>query len=334
MTLRELIYDASELNAGAARLTAVSELKKSVPDRETPRELFDHLKMDLHPAERTTVAQVLGFHGSAIRFPEVAAALLERARQEEDVIALRAMMFALRGCDGVTQFLNHRDGGVVLEAVVSAPAKTQSLQALLHAGFKGMSDFCFEALCGRLPEFKDIVSHVVAFLMTAEFREAGKLFDIRVQRVFAELDQAILFEALVDVRGELERTYQKIWPGIWRRERQRRLLEQFVNMLGTHEVDGRLIEVVLSRVVIDEQTYADYVRIVRTLLGVLSTKAALSWIKACKKLGENADRTLLSRLAEALVRGAPLIVEEAQAVLAIWEPQLPGVRMKAFHAAR
>ena len=67
MTLRELIYDASELNASAARLTAVSELKKSVPDRETARELFDHLKKDLHPAERTIVAQVLGFHGSVSR---------------------------------------------------------------------------------------------------------------------------------------------------------------------------------------------------------------------------------------------------------------------------
>ena len=67
--------------------------------------------------------------------------------------------------------------------------------------------------------------------MTAEFREAGKLFDIRVQRIFAQLDQAILFEALVDVRGELERTYQQIWPGIWRRERQRRLLSSLSKCL-------------------------------------------------------------------------------------------------------
>jgi hypothetical protein len=35
-----------------------------------------------------------------------------------------------------------------------------------------------------------------------------------------------------------------------------------------------------------------------------------------------------------LVRTSPLVIDEAQAVLGKWESQLPGVRMKAFHAAR
>jgi hypothetical protein len=337
MTLREQIHAASELNASASRLLAVAELKASALDREVARELCDYLQDDLHPAERTTVAQVLGFHKSATRFSEVGAALHAQAELEDDVIALRALVFALQGCEAVTQFLTHRDEGVVLEAVVNAPANTQSLQALLHVAFEGLQNRPFEALCGRLADFEDIVPHVVAFLMTAEFREGGGRFDDRVRHVFSELPQPLLFEALVDVRGDLERTYKQIWPGIWRRERQRRLLEQFVEMLANHEVDSQLIEVVLSRVVADEQSYGDYVRIVRGLLGVFNTKAALTWIAACKRLGEKADRTLLSRLAETLVtlvRSAPLIVDEAQAVLALWEPQLPGVRMKAFHAAR
>ena len=337
MTLREQIYTASERNDTASRLQAVSDLKLCAINRETARELCEYLRGDLHPAERTTVAQVLGYHKSAVRFPEVGAALHDWAKREEDVIALRALVFALQGCDAVVDFFHHRDAGVVLEAVVNAPANTLCLQALLQAGFDGLPERPFGALCNRLAEFDDIVSHVIAFLMTHEFQEVGAVFDQRVRQIFARLPQDILFDGLVDVRGELERTYNTIWPGIWRRERQRRLLEQFVQTVGENGVEAALVTEVLNRVVAQEQSYEHYVRFVRALLGVLNTKSALAWITECEQLGKKADRALLSRLAETLVTlvgCSPLIVEEAQAVLAKWEPQLPGVRMKAFHAAR
>lgn len=337
MTLREQIYAASERNATASRLQAVVALKTCVVDRELARELCEYLQGDLHPAERTTVAQILGYHKSAARFPEVAAVLHDRAKREEDVIALRGLVFALQGCDVVAEFLANGDDGVVLEAVVNAPANTLCLQALLKASFDGLGERPFVALCCRLPEFENIVSHVVAFLMTAEFRTVDETFDTRVRQIFVQLPQDGLFDTLVDVRGELERTYKTIWPGIWRRERQRRLLEQFVQAVGENGVEGALVTEVLNRVVANEQSYEHYVRFVRALLGVLNTKLALDWIATCEQLGQKADRALLSRLAETLVTlvgCSPLIVEEAQAVLAKWEPQLPGVRMKAFHAAR
>ncbi|MBT5831678.1 MAG: hypothetical protein HOH77_15940 [Candidatus Latescibacteria bacterium] len=337
MTLREQIYQASELNSSNTRLTAVAALKDRMMDRDTALELCDYLRADLHPAERTTVAQVLGFHKAAVRFSYLGAVLHAQAKQETDPIALRALIFALRDFDAVIDLLEHRAEGVAREVVLYAPANTQSLQPFLKASFNGLADRTFEAFCCRLSEFEDIESHVLAFLMTAEFREVGQKFDARVRQVFAEVDQAILFEVLIDVRGELERTYKTIWPGIWQRERQRRLLEQFVQMVGESGVDDALIERVFLRVVSDEKSYGDYVRFVRALLGVLNTKAALAWITACDRLGQKADRALLSRLAETLVtlvKNAPLIVDEAQAVLGKWESQLPGVRMKAFHAAR
>jgi len=337
MTLREQIHAASERNRDESRLAAVSSFKARVLDRETARELCEYLQGDLYPAERTVVAQVLGYHKGAVRFPEVGAALHAQAERESDVIALRALVFALQGCDAVTQFLNNRDVGVVLEAVIGAPAHTISLQALLLSAFNGLPNRPFEALCCRLMAFEDIVPHVVAFLMTAEFKDVGKVFDERVRQIFAMLPQLALFESLIDVRGELERTYKTIWPGIWRRERQRRLLEQFVETIAGQGAGVALIDGVLNRVVVDEQSYGHYVRFVRAFLGVLNTKMALAWISACDLLGEKADRARLSRLAETLVtlvKASPLIIDEAQAVLGKWEAQLPGVRMKAFHAAR
>ena len=338
MTLLEQINAASERNNQESRLEAVANFKARGLDRETARELCEYLQGDLHPAERTVVAQVLGYHKAAVRFPEVGAALHAQAERESDVIALRALVFALQGCDVITQFLSARDVRVVLEAVIQAPTNTISLQALLQSAFNGgLPNRPFGALCCRLNAFDDIVPHVVAFLMTAEFKDVGLGFDERVLQIFAVLPQVILFESLIDVRGELERTYKTIWPGIWRRERQRRLLEQFVEMVARRGSDVALVESVLHRVVGDEQSYGHYVRFVRALLGVLNTKMALAWIAACDTLGKKADRALLSRLAETLitlVKTSPLIIDEAQAVLGKWESQLPGVRMKAFHAAR
>jgi hypothetical protein len=337
MTLREQIYAASERNGDVSRLAAISAFKARALDRETARDLCDCLQGDLSPAERTVVAQILGYHKVAVRFPEVGTALYALAERENDIIALRALVFALQGCDVVTHFLSARNVGVVLEAVIGAPVHTLSLQALLFSAFNGLPNRPFEALCGRLLAFENIVPHVVAFLMTAEFKDVGQAFDERVRQIFAVLPKGTLFESLIDVRGELERTYKTIWPGIWRRERQRRLLEQFVEMIAEKGADDVLIDGIFNRVMSDEQSYGHYVRFVRAFLGVLNTKMALAWIATCDVWGEKADRALLSRLAETLitlVRTSPLIIDEAQAVLGKWEPQLPGVRMKAFHATR
>lgn len=337
MTLHEQIREASELNGGATRLQAVQVLKQWKFTQAFALELCALFQEGLHPAERTVIAQVLGFHQAAKRLPEVAAILHDFAQKEEDGIALRALVFALRGSDLVTQFVGHRDPRVALEAIIQAPATTLNLEVLLKAAFSGLPTRCVDALCLRLTEFDDIVPHIVAFLMTAEFRDAGSTFDGIVSALFSALPQADLCVALVDVRGELERTYKTIWSGIWRRERQRRLLELFLDVAGKGGVEEETVLVVLNRIVADETTYENYVRFVRSLLAVLNTKSALIWIASCKGVAQTKDRNQLSRLAEtliSLVKSSPLIAEEALALLSEWEPQLPGVRMKAFHATR
>jgi hypothetical protein len=337
MALRDQIHAASERNTSGARLEAVAVLKAQVPTRNTVLELCELIRSDLHPAERAAVAQVLGFHRCCTRFPDVGALICEYAQEEKDPMALRAMIFALRGCEGVTKFVNHRGEGVALEVVLNSPTDTASLQVLLQAAFGALPETAFDVFCGRLKGFANTAPHLVALLMTLEWSGIGEFVKQRVRRAFGELSQEVLFEALIDVRGEIERTYKSIWPGIWRRESQRHLLEHFLEMLGSKGVDRVLIDTVLKGVVADEGRYGDYVRFVRSLVGVLNTRAALDWIAACDRMGEKADRALLSRLAETLVclvGNAPLVAAETQAVLAKWEHQLPGVRMKAFHAAR
>lgn len=337
MTLREQIKEASELNRRVTRLQAVQLLKEWKFTQAFALELCTLFQEGLHPAERTVIAQVLGYHQAAKRLPEVAAILHNFAQKEDDGIALRALVFALQGSDIVTQFVGHRDPRVALEAIIQAPATTPNLEALLKAVFSGLPTRSVDAFCLRLTEFDDIVPHIVAFLMTAEFRDAGSSFDGIVSAVFGSLPQADLCVALVDVRGELERTYKTIWPGIWRRERQRRLLELFLEVVGRGGVEEETVLVVLNRIVTDETTYENYVRFVRSFLAVLNTKSALIWIASCQTLAQKKDRDQLSRLAEtlvSLVKSSPLIAEEALALLSEWEPQLPGVRMKAFHATR
>lgn len=337
MTLHEQIHLASELNTSGRRIEAVQALKDLAVGRDLAIELCDLIHHgDLHPSERATVMQVLGYHRVARKFADVCAILHEQAQKEKDLITLRACIFALQGCDCVTDFLVKRDVSVALEVAIYLPANTDSLQVVLQESFGGLAQRPFEVLCGRLNEFENIVPHVVSFLMTAEFKAVDKQFEERVCAIFGVLQQASLFEALADIQGEIERSYKTIWPGIWQRERQRKLLELFVKMVSEQGAQESLIDAVVQRVVAVEQSYERYVRFVRSLLSVLNTRCSLQWIAACESLGQKGDRALLSRLAETLivlVKHSPLIVAEAQAVLGQWESQLPGVRMKAFHAA-
>ena len=203
--------------------------------------------------------------------------------------------------------------------------------------FRGVSDRVAQAMCVQMSKFESPEGRVVACLMAVEEGHFSGQFDQRVLLVFRGLIQATLLDALTDVSGEIERTYQTIWPGIWRREQQRRLLGLFVQSVHGEGASPGLVQVLADRIGHDGAFYTRYVRFVRSLLLGLSVEDAQVLIAACKKVGVNANRDSLSRLAETLVilvRGRPDVGSEVHDLLGVWEQYLPGIQMQAFHAGR
>ena len=334
-TLVALIYQASELNNGATRLDAVKCLKELSVTREMAHELCDLLVAHEHPAVRTAVAQVLGCHRVCARFGEVKAELLRRAQNEADLLGLQGLFFALRNTDGVLAFFAHECDDVCIEAVIGVPVVDLGLQALLDGVVGKTTDAVAWAMCEQLSRFSDITPNLVACLMAKV--KLYDNFDERALLLFKKVPQVELLDALTDVSGEIERTYQTIWPGIWRREQQKRLLAVFVALIAQMGASKALVEMLVQRVSQDAEFYGRYLRFVRTLIAELEYDDAVSLVDLCAVVGEKSDRECLSRLAEVLVEVAgrvPKVADRVLDTLGRWEVHLPGVRLKAFHARR
>lgn len=335
--LGALLHQASELNDQAERLEAICELKALRLDRAGAHLLCDRLGSDTHPAVRTLAAQVLGYHRAALRFCEVEAELLRCANCETDPLTLRALVFALRDAHGILNFFSFSQEDVVIEAVAGTPLDDGGLQALLEGIFGGVSDAVAQGMCAQMSKFENPEGSVVACLMALDDAHVAAQFDQRVLLVFRMLAQATLLDALTDVSGEIERTYQTIWPGIWRREQQRRLLGLFVQSLHTEGASPEFVQMLCERIGHDGAFYTRYVRFVRSLLLAFNLEDALALVAACERIGRDASRDCLSRLAEALVvlvRGRADVASVVQDLLGVWEQHLPGIQMQAFHASR
>jgi hypothetical protein len=335
--LDALVHQASELNDEVGRLKAISELKALRLDRAGAHLLCDLLRSDTHPAVRTLAAQGLGYHRAALRFSEVEAELLRRADRESDPLTLRALVFALRDTHGILRFFSFNQENVVIEAVAGTPHDDVGLQALLGGIFGGVPDRVAQAMCVQMSKFESSEGGVVACLMAVDAVETAMQFEQRVLLAFRMLVQATLLDALTDVSGEIERTYQTIWPGIWRREQQRRLLEMFVQSVHTEGASKGLVQMLCERIGHDGAFYTRYVRFVRSLLLGFNLEDAQALVVACERVGCDANRDCLSRLAEALVvlvRGRPDVASAVQGLLGVWEQHLPGIQMQAFHASR
>ena len=333
--LKELIYAASVLNEDSDRLDAVDALKKQRLTRVAAQMLCDFLGVHEHPAIRTVVAQVLGYHHACVHFPEIYAEILRRSQQERDPLALQALVYALRNTEGVFVFLDHAIEAVAIEAVMGVPVTDEGLRALLGGILRDVSGRVARAMCTHLARFDGITESVVACLMAES--EPIRDFDQRALLLFDVVPHAPLFDALTDVSGDLERTYQSIWPGIWRREQQRRLLGVFVASVVARGASGALIQLLAERVGLDAHFYNRYIRFVRSLVSRFCAADAQELVVACRRIGAQADRESLSRLSELLVclaGGEADVTVLVQDTLRHWEQYLPGIQVKAFHASR
>jgi len=329
------VYNASELNDQATRLDAIACLKDMRLDRKTAHTLCDFLDIKEHPAVRTIAAQVLGYHFASVHWGEIRAEILRRSQKEADPLALRALVYALRDTDSVLSFFDHKREDVALEAVMGIPDLDVGLQALLEGIVRHDSDVVVRAMCMQLANFDDFTKSAVACLMAVS--DLGGNFGERTLLLFKMVPQAPLLDALTDVSGEIERTYQTIWPGIWQREQQRRLLGLYVQSVAQHGASLALIDMLAERIGHDAEFYNQHLRFVRSLLAQLSFEDAQKLIVACQIVGKRAKRESLSRLSEVLVSlagGVSGIACQVQETLGRWEHHLPGVRMKAFHVSR
>lgn len=333
LSLDSLIQQASELTPGEVRLWAIRALKEMRIGQADAHDLCQFLSREQHPAVRTMAAQVLGYHDAAGRYAEVKAEVMRRAAGERDPLALKAMVFALRHTEGTLGYLTHDRADVALEAALGLVRDERGLQALLKALFGAVMPETSGAMCRLLSDWEGATGNVVAFLMTSEKTPVAD----RVSGVFAALPRVALLGALTDVSGEIERTYKTIWPGIWRRERQRILLDMFVQVVRENGAGEDLIGALVGRIGDAEVFYDRYIRFIRALLHALNEPDARAFVAGCEALGKKARREALGRLSEVLIellRAVPSLAGEIQRVLGQWEAQLPGIRAKAFHAGR
>ena len=332
--LLELIERAT--GSGESCLRAVADLKAMRLRQRMAHELVNLVQEGMHPAVRATAAQVLGYHGAARIFSEIQATLSSCVKEEPDLIAAKSITFALKDTDATWALMRDRRAPVAAEAVLGAPLADAGQEALLGCFFDGPEPEVEQLMLHRVQTGQVDAVRVVHFLFTANFPESRGDPTPRVERLFHALDPVFLFRALVEAGDDIQRTYQEIWPGIRRRERKRALLEIFEDILRENRVPEGLVREIVTRVGADERFSEKYRRFVQALIKQLDAAGA-TLVDQAEAIGPDAGRDGLSRLGDllaVLVRWVPETGARIQAVTATWEPILPGVQIKAFHAGR
>ncbi|MDA0746802.1 MAG: hypothetical protein O2954_09800, partial [bacterium] len=113
--------------------------------------------------------------------------------------------------------------------------------------------------------------------------------------------------------------------------------EIFEDILRENRVPEGLVREIVTRVGADERFSEKYRRFVQALIKQLDAAGGATLVDQAEAIGPDAGRDGLSRLGDllaVLVRWVPETGARIQAVTATWEPILPGVQIKAFHAGR
>ena len=330
------VKTASESGEVQGRLASVEELKAlSLRQRDT-HTLADMVTSGANPAWRTTAAQVLGYHGCAGRFTEARQRLSEHVKKEPDLVVAKSIAFALAGTEGAWICLESRWPEVQAEAMAGIPlTHSRDWSRALEWYFRGLPEEAEQVFLRRSEEDRDIVGHVVEFLLTAEFPETTEDPVARVAALFRVLDQGALFSALTRSGGQISRTYREIWPGLVRRERSEVLAEILEEDVRKRGALPSIVPAIIAGYLEAPDLRGGPAKLAHRLLACLDEPACRRLVAECRAVLPSADDQALRGLSDllaALIRISPATASDAEAVLAEWEERLPGMRLKAYHA--
>jgi hypothetical protein len=340
------VQAASAGQAAAVRLPAVTALKGAMLRRVDVLALLEAGRNGQDPAWRATAAQVLGFHRSAVTFREIVPELQAMAVREKDPAARRAMVFALRDCEGAAALLSCGDEATAAEAVCALPPTRASWEAMLKVYYSGSgvtvelsedaliraSSLLETAILARVGQAPDAPAWTVAFLLAASFPEEAGDPSERTARLFAELDDAALLNALLAAPSAVDRTHAGIWPGLARRERRLALIEILVEGMAERGMSTALAVGLVRRIAEDEAFWEGQTRIGRMLLRAARADSARAMLAAAGVAFPKADRMGRRRLVDAMLelgRAVPDAAQEVERLLSTWDEQAPGAGLRA-----
>lgn len=295
--LLELIQNASEMAEGVVRMDAVRKLKRRSLARLDALALSEFARKAEDPAWRTTAAQVLGFHRVAAQYSDLVDALTGAATSEQDPDTRRALAYAVRGTDGAADLVDHPVVDVALEAVDGLPATEAAVRAALDAYFSGLAAPVSPRLLRRISGVEGAGGWVVDYLLEASFDGAGQDPTERALALFAAVDQGEAFASLVDARDGVERTHEKIWPGLARRERKRVLVDLYTQAIATRGIQPSLAGQLADHALRRPDFLAATGRVLRTILRGMTARDGEQLILYLAHAFDQADREGKGRLA-------------------------------------
>ena len=319
--LLELIQCASETSEGLMRMDAVRRLKKRSLQRLDVLALSEFARKAEDPAWRTTAAQVLGFHRIATSYPDLVDPLKGAILAERDPEARKALAYAVRGTAGATALVNHPAIDIAQDAVAGVPFTEEAWSKMLDAFYAGLSPAQKTRVLRLIGEPEDAAKWVVQYTLESSFGDVKEDPTEQTVLLYQVIDQGNALLTLLDAQEQLERTHQKIWPGLARRERKRVLLDLFTRAVANVGLKPEFGERLASRVAEDAVFLEKQGRRLRTILRGQSAPDGEQLIIVVAHAFDEADPKAKRRLAELMVtigKELPNTADTVSAILGDW----------------
>ena len=339
-SLEALVRAASETAAaagtspGAERMAAVARLRALRLSRVEVHLLCEMAQSAPQAAWRAAAAQVVGHHRAASSYPEIQHILAAHAQREPDLVAQKALAFALRDTEAVLPLLYLKRTAAAVEAALCAPPTDAGWQALLDLFFAGGDVEVDTAILGRIASEAEGAARSLVYLLESDYPEPCPDLEARVSCLLGVLDQGATFEALAEDGEPIRRTYGEIWTGIRRRERRRALVGIFEGRVKQDGLTEGLAATLVGRIASEEGFLDRNLRFIKALLVSLDGPAARRVLELARAApeGPREEAARLARFLLVLSGAVPDVAVEVQELLSRWEALLPGVGLKAYHA--
>lgn len=320
--LIELIQNASEMSEGLVRMDAVRRLKRRSLQRLDALALSEFARKAEDPAWRTTAAQVLGFHEVAVDFPDLVEPLAGAAVTERDPEVRRALVYAVRGTEGIAKLIDHPVADVAREAVSGIPESECAWHQILDAYFGGLSTDLETLVLRRVGRPEESARWVVNYMLHSSFETTTGDPSERAEILFHVIDQGLAFATLLDAQDKLERTHQRIWPGLARRERKRVLLELLTKSVCEAGLERNMAEVLAERVLGKEDFLTSHGRTLRSVFRGLSGRDGEQLMIVLAHTFDEVGRKQKGKLADLMLmvgKEIPDTAETVEEILADWK---------------
>ena len=328
--LEALIEQASNAQHMRERAEAICTLRQLVPARKGI-DLLCSIVEDKTDARRLVAAQMLGHHRQWLSSNVEIERVVRWAQTERDPEVGAALVWMLRGKDGVEAFLLHGMIGMAREAALGLAIKAETLPALVHALFLARAPDIDRILLEKLSAIgAELVPQVIDLVL-----ETDSLPDEEdLLALFASLPQAPLFEMFIAGLGtpkwdpnqsDDETARAKAWHQL------ARIAERTLR----RSPDADLIRYLVNRSARDDTFARRHAAFLKAAAVNTDAVFGAELIADLERLTTGASEERLLRMAEMLMDLTNKLEErsgsQAEALLDEWKQTSPDLKLKIYH---